>query len=321
MDASTPTSPLLHEVATKNFTAAQKLIAAGVDVNAHTPHGTSVLHLALCVAQDNPELIKQLVAAGSAVNSPGEFILGTAILLDYPAEIIEIILRAGAEVNQTDAEHRNALVYAAQQGNLENLKVLLDYGVALHPAHAPCSIFDVLNQHPAGENNSSAVYKLLLNRGAGPVLFKAPAYKDVLSRCVQEGDAGFIELLLQHGAPINAELAAGETLLTMACRQGDQKIVSLTLRYGADSGQPAGNGVTPLMYAVRGAKISIVRLLLKARAKVTAKDPAGRTALQLTMTALETEVSTETRGALRQIIKLLAGAEKKPPGSPGHELC
>ena len=175
METSTPDSPLLHELATKNFSAAQKLITAGQEVNARTAHGTSVLHLALCVAQDNPELIKQLVAAGSTVNSPGEFILGTAVFLDYPAEIIEIILRAGADVNQTDTEHMNALFYAAQQGNPANLKVLLDHGIALHPAGAPCSVFDVLNQHSDEEYNSAALYSLLLSRGGGPVLFKAPA--------------------------------------------------------------------------------------------------------------------------------------------------
>lgn len=61
-----------------------------------------------------------------------------------------------------------------------------------------------------------------------------------------QGHTGTVELLLRHGADVNATDREQRTPLQSAAWQGHESVVWLLLKAGARSDQPCSQGATPL---------------------------------------------------------------------------
>lgn len=113
-----------------------------------------------------------------------------------------------------DARGNTALYYAAREGNLANLRVLLSHGA---------------------DPNLSSPY----TGGGDPPLHEAMRHP------------GAVKLMLELGADPNARTsAAGETSLHLAAGNCEGALVSLLLAWGADPNIRDRNGATPLHRAV-----------------------------------------------------------------------
>jgi ankyrin repeat protein len=95
------------------------------------------------------------------------------------------------------------------------------------------------------------------------------ALHGAVNRDNHRGDKALIELLLKHGADINAKAAStsagwpGWTPLHVACRNGAQDIVQLLLARGADANAKTDKGETPIAVAQSNEQRRIVDLLRK----------------------------------------------------------
>ena len=87
------------------------------------------------------------------------------------------------------------------------------------------------------------------------------------------------ELLLAHGADVNARDKDGETYLHHAAKAGTGKEAELLLAHGADVNAKDSSGRTPLHYAARYGNKQFAELLLAHGADVNAKDMSGSTPL------------------------------------------
>ena len=123
-----------------------------------------------------------------------------------------------------------------------------------------------------------------------------------------EGHTATVELLLTHGADINAQdnygrtaldmarneeirqlllnycvnnakEQAGSTALIWASRKGDTATVELLLTHGADISAKDNYGYTALMWASQNGHTAIVELLLTHGADINAQNDYGYTAL------------------------------------------
>src|SRR5262245_50943132 len=72
-----------------------------------------------------------------------------------------------------------------------------------------------------------------------------------LHYAVFNGDEDSVELLLKHGADVNAIAANGWTPLHIACAKGNESLVDLLLENGADVNAMTEVGDTPLALATR----------------------------------------------------------------------
>jgi hypothetical protein len=90
-----------------------------------------------------------------------------------------------------------------------------------------------------------------------------------------------IDLLLDHGADINAMGEDGHTPLITAILQSTPYTIRHLIEKGADVNKPAANGETPLMFACDYGfnPIGVLQPLLDHGAKIEQTDAAGRTAL------------------------------------------
>lgn len=210
------------------------------------------------------------------------------------------------------------LVFAAREGDLESTRILLEAGADVNQT----TTYGWTALLTATQNRYYRLGELLLGYGADPAVANkggwSPLYIATDNRNIEGGDYPtrkpdmdhfeYIELLIAHGADVDARMASstetrtifthqwlreeGATPFLRAAQSGDLELMRLLLEHGADPSIATTNGTTPLMVAsgigwVEGVTYEwspeqtreVVALLLELGADVDAQDRDGRTAL------------------------------------------
>ena len=120
-----------------------------------------------------------------------------------------------------------------------------------------------------GDNTGMARYHRKLWMGGSTLLDYAAS----------DGHKDIAELLLEHGADVNAEDRFGFRPLHWAAHYGHKDVAELLLANGADMNPQEWQGLTPLHWAALEGHKDVAELLLAKGADVNAKDNEGRTPL------------------------------------------
>jgi ankyrin repeat protein len=192
--------------------------------------GTTPLHIA--TDQNNPAMVELLIRAGADVTAKNRFgitPLHSAALYGNAA-ILERLLKAGADPNTALPEGETALMTAAGNGSVEAIKVLLAHGGSVNVREAWKQQTALM--WAAHEGNADAV-RALLEAGANvndrsifgwtPLLF-----------AVRQGEVGTIKALLAGGANIHDTLPDGTGGLVTAVFSLNYEAASVLLDYGID---------------------------------------------------------------------------------------
>jgi ankyrin repeat protein len=148
-------------------------------------------------------------------------------------EGVRTLLRGGADVNAAQGDGMTALHWAALNGDLETIDILLYAGASTEPltrvgAYTPL--------HLASSRAQAAAVTRLLAAGGKPGPFTATGVQP-LHLAAQAGDAATVTALLDRGADINGrDKTHGRTPLVFAAAQGRVQAVKLLLARGADAG-------------------------------------------------------------------------------------
>ncbi|MFO8087602.1 MAG: ankyrin repeat domain-containing protein [Bacteroidales bacterium] len=154
------------------------------------------------------------------------------------------LLKAGADVNaKNDYSSETPLIYAAQQGNTDIVKILLHNGA--DPEIIP--------------------------RNDEPAMIRATAlgYMDV------------VEEIIRYGGDVNQRGKNNRTALHYASTYGHYFLVDMLLYYGALPDARARYDVTPLMNAINAGQPSVAELLIRKGAKANLSNSEGYTPLML----------------------------------------
>jgi ankyrin repeat protein len=152
------------------------------------------------------------------------------------------------------------LLFGAQDGDVESVKLLLAAGADVHDVAPDGSSALLLAAH-AGQSDVAA---LLLDAGADPN--SAGAGYTALHVAATSGNLELIRALLDHGADINARQIKGSpTLRTQNGHSLDHTLV----------------GATPYILAVRAGQLEAMKLLAARGADVTIPLRDGRSALMV----------------------------------------
>ena len=180
-----------------------------------------------------------------------------------PKEIRQMIMEINTEEIKEEKIMANDLISAAINGNIENVRLLLDRGVNINFKD---NYGDTALMWASSEDNIYIV-EILLNHGANIDLLDDDG-DTALDLAVGDGNTDIIELLLEHGAEVNIQNEFGETALIKASRYRRRDmdfvrldIVRLLLDGGASPYLQNNNGDTALTMASRYGHTDIVDLL------------------------------------------------------------
>ncbi|XP_062252982.1 kinase D-interacting substrate of 220 kDa B isoform X2 [Platichthys flesus] len=200
-------------------------------------------------------------------------------------EILQELIKRGANVNLDDVDCWTALISAAKEGHIEVVRELLENNANLE--HRDMGGWTALMW--AGYKGSTEVAQMLLEKGANPNITGQYSVYPIIW-AAGRGHAEIVHLLLQHGAKVNCSDKYGTTPLIWAARKGHYESVMHLLENGADVDQEGANSMTALIVAVKGGYTEVVKELLKRNPNVNMTDKDGNTALAIAAKEGHTEI-------------------------------
>lgn len=170
--------------------------------------------LVQAVKEDNLKEARRLLRKGADIGAQGDFNDPSLLHLTAAtgsAEMVGVLIKAGADVNKSDifAHGATPLQMAVNKSNYATAKALIEAQADLEKA-------DILNP---------------------PLLYQA----------VMRNDPKMMELLLDAGADVNAQLSLkGLTPLHLAVTMSNERMVTLLLSRGADVTIADRKGIRPM---------------------------------------------------------------------------
>ena len=325
-------TPLMWCARTGSLDSVKALVSRGADVNAREKSADQTA-LMWAVAARHPDVVEALLELRADVRARTKVTTelvykGFRYITAPPAQsegIIEHVKRGGF----------TPLLFAAQQGDRASAELLITAGAEVNDTDASGASVLVVAAH----SGHGALGQLLLDRGADPNT--ASAGYAPLHAAVLLGDAALVRALLAKGADPNVRLEAGTpvrkygvdyalsaawigaTPYWLAAKFAEPEIMRLLAESGADTRRAMPDGTTPLMAALTGS-IGVgdrrERFQTEAQAAVAAPREAEAT-LKAATAAIELGADLDattksgdtalhlaaTRGA-NPVIKILVGA-------------
>lgn len=281
--------------------ATQTMIEAGAGINACAGDSCALMD---ATEESNLEVVKLLVEKGANVNlSVGkkhsyDYAL-TAAAFNGEDSIIEVLIKAGADVNNQGGKWATALQAAAAEGNEDSCELLLKngadpnivggiYGTALQAAYT-CGYYNIIGElfyHGASVDLQGGQYgtalgaamsgscqtlvsALLRHHDADP---NAPIRKwgtPLIQACSDVRGDNAYDILIDVGANVNARGGWYGAALICAAVHGEEDRVMALLEAGADVNiQGNQDYPTAVHGAIKSGNMSILRLLVEKGADI-----------------------------------------------------
>lgn len=179
------------------------------------------------------------------------------------------------ELAASDQSEEHAILEAARDGQLDNVKTLLEGNASLIWVKEPETENTLL--HLSVDNKHEELARLLLQKGANPDIANGTGWKP-LATAARDRSLSLAELLLEHGANLDAiNVQVGQSALHVCATTGFHNLAQILLRRGAQVDLADFSGETPLYKAVVERKTDLVKLLLRYGAAKNVRSRQGTT--------------------------------------------
>ncbi|XP_059406195.1 death-associated protein kinase 1-like isoform X2 [Carassius carassius] len=232
------------------------------------------------INDDNVPGLKHLLGSLTSydINQPNKH--GTPPLLIAAGcgnvQIIDVLMKKGAEIQAFDKTGANAIYYAARHGHVGTLKFL-------HEKKCPLDIQDKSGEtalHVAARYGNVDVVQYLCSIHANPDLVDREQ-ETPLHCAAWHGYSAVARALCEAGCDVNARNREGESPLLTASARGFKDIVECLLEHGADLDSADKDGHIALHLAVRRCQIEVMKCLLSHHCYVDHQDRHGNTPLHI----------------------------------------
>jgi ankyrin repeat protein len=248
----------------------ENLIANGFDIN--TIGSCNRTALSVAIQGGYIPVIQALLNAGANPNLSDETEYGlpansplmeaaSNFFLDNRCQMVRLLLKKGADINQQDAEGRTALMCSLDHSDMDVLETLIKAGADLD-----------VKDYEGNTALMQAVYRELLKpahrlKQAGA---SEQRLKEVeLVKAATQGNLERVNILLQDCLDLNLRVGRTTTALCEAAHEGHHEIVKRLIAAGADIDRSESEGsFNPLLYAAYDGHQEVVQLLMEAGANV-----------------------------------------------------
>lgn len=195
-------------------------------------------------------------------------------------QILHKIISLGANIDKEDSEGYTALIYAAKNSQVENIKILLSAGADINYKLDAEENTDALSICIEREIDTSALCLIL----AGIELHSSGKQWDSNpQRAVRKGKITLLKAMLENGLDVNDRDAAECSLLHSICMSSflgsTIDCIDLLINAGIDIDGVNNSGDAALHYAVISENFECVKELVKNNANVYIKNHDGKRAL------------------------------------------
>jgi ankyrin repeat protein len=228
----------------------------------------------------NPLLYRRAVAADDTVRED----IVSWVISRYRATSLRLLLDNGLSIDQRPSKYwpdngmlRLLCAFGHDECSVPMARLLIERG-ADTDAKDPRDAATVL--HVAARAGAYGIAELLLAHGAD--VNAADKNGNTSLHHASKQNAGMVNLLIAHGAAVNAPNNDGDTPLLLTNWSNYRAVMPVLLAHGADAGAHNNNGMTPLHEAARyfvSDDHELAKSLLEHGAAVNATDKEGLTPL------------------------------------------
>lgn len=257
-----------------------KMIVEDGKAVVNDPSSYGVTPLISAAAAGNDKVVEYLIAKGADVTAKddlGKTALIYAIGFDNPKLISNLIKLDNKAVNLPDNSGNTPLIYAAQKGLVNNIKLLLASGAKVDYRN-PATGLSALSA-AAAEDRSAAI-RLLVRTGKADVNLADLSGRTPIFYAVEQNKADALRTLISLGADVNAQDNNGVTPLMRASAKNRQDCVDILLKQkNINADLKDFQGRTAITYSVYAEEVAPAQALLKAGADINTRDSASNTPL------------------------------------------
>lgn len=191
------------------------------------------------------------------------------------SEVMELLLRNGANLDQQDNNGLSAFMRAAWGGHIAAMELLLANGAVIDQK----SRTGLTAVMMAARGGHKAAMRWLFASSAFVVDQRDKNGLTAFIHAAQCGHRSAMNLLLKKGAAMDSADPFGETALILASRNGHKEVIRFLLDSGAVVDQVCVGGRTALMGAAGNGHRELVKLLLERGAVIDRQGVYGNVAL------------------------------------------
>jgi len=294
-----------HGALQGNLEAVKASIRTGVNPDTPCPYNDLDSNIAqgdtplmIAVKHNQLDVVQELIRSGANVNMKNTLRKETALHMANNLDIAKEIVNAKGDIHAKNHIGYTPLLEQASRGNIDIALFLIQAGAnandrseknltALHWAvssYYPATVKNSQEAREAYKKKKINLIRTLLK--AGVDVNASGESGGVLEMPIHWASASepeYIELLVKHGADINAKAFMGETPLHYAIKHEQIICLKKLIELKADIERKNSQGATPLHYAAIKGNTNAVMMLIKAGADPRAKNEDGNTPLDLAL--------------------------------------
>ncbi|WP_264723490.1 ankyrin repeat domain-containing protein [Wolbachia endosymbiont (group A) of Cheilosia soror] len=289
---------LHHAVITNNYAMAQLLISEGTDIEARDNDGKTPLSRA--VSLDKPDMVQLLLNKGAdieAEDNDGRTPLSRAVTLGN-LNMVQLLLNKGAYIYSKDGNGKTIFEIAHECHKAE----IVNYLITKQDKYGNTIL------HYAAEEGNLNLVELLLDNNTHISVKNSDGWIP-LHLAVKEGKLDVVELLMRKGANIDAKDNNNQTPLHIAVQVGNFDTISLivdkieSIKFLINEKDEFG--YTPLQYAAKNGKWDIVNLFLDKTAERGPDDVTNKDQLSKSWTTVHYAVYNGDLHLIKDIFQFL----------------
>lgn len=259
-----------------NYLQVCEAIDSGVDPNKPGDiNGNAMTPMFIAATSGNTDAVKALTERGA--DCAEGFIAAT---VSRKIDVIELLVKLGADVNTPDEGGHTALLMAVMMNMTDIAERLIELGADVNlktdNENNPLTYAAMMACADRAGGRAEEVSPFLV----GLLVEKGAEYFDAVTIALKTGNAKFAEYIFLAGADPNIKDEDGRTFVMYSVMTGGG-ILRTLLEYGADPNIADNNGRFPLTVAALDdeADKTIIETLLEFGADINAQDKRGLTAL------------------------------------------